>query len=410
MHAFVHLSGRYAGRLTLDEGRFSFAYEATTAIPLSLRLPVRERPYDDGECRSFFVNLLPEGAWRSTLCRQLKLAEGDDRGLLLALGKDCAGAVQITATREEMRRAGRFVALDESELRQWVKNAPSRPRLDAAPGLRLSLAGAQDKLLIHYDDGRAFLCEDGAPSNVILKPDIVDPHSGIELSALNELAVMFLARRVGLDVCDHSWIAGAYAAHRFDRRGSERLHQEDFAQLLGRFPSEKYDVGWRDCFELVDQHVAVPVLARRALLHRLLFSLFVGNRDAHGKNFALLHDGSGRVVLSPAYDLLCTTLYPSLNADLAMSVGGCRRVGELTREHWSVFAAEVGTKQSYLRREAEKMSAALRAELPSLPAVLEERFPDLKKDVYPLRRRREFLHALTNEIERHLNAGVGFDR
>src|SRR5690606_29807450 len=104
------------------------------------------------------------------------------------------------------------------------------------------------------------LCERGAASTVILKPDIPESFNRIELSALNELYCMQLASAVGLKVPRTFWYAGAFATERFDRVwvGSrlERVQQEDFVQLLGLAPRAKYEVGFRHCFELVDRHVA----------------------------------------------------------------------------------------------------------------------------------------------------------
>ena len=138
---------------------------------------------------------MPEGSWRDALARQLGVSPDDDFGLLSAIGAECAGAVALRNQPDWVPEQARYSKPAKLELAKWMKNPAARPQLKATPGLRLSLAGAQDKLLIHIDQGRAFLCEGGAPSTVILKPDILDPFNQIELSALNELLAMRLAAK-----------------------------------------------------------------------------------------------------------------------------------------------------------------------------------------------------------------------
>ncbi|HXK17208.1 MAG TPA: HipA domain-containing protein, partial [Polyangiaceae bacterium] len=269
----IHFSGRLVGELTHDRGRLGLRYSADSAVSLARRLPQRALAYADEDCHAFIANLLPEGDWRGVLCRRLELPPTDDFGLLRWLGHDCAGAV--TFDDPSLEHAGdAYTPLPEAKLRGWLKDPLIRPSPGEASGLRRALAGAQDKLILHVAEGEPYLCERGAPSTVIVKPDI----PGLfELTALNELFCMQLARAVGLRAPHSFWFAGAYAVERFDRvlEGSRllRIHQEDFAQLLGLPPQAKYDIRWRDCFALVDQHLPNAEAARKQLVERLLFNL-----------------------------------------------------------------------------------------------------------------------------------------
>jgi len=397
----VHFSDQLVGELVHDRGRLALRYLAGGGRAVARGLPVRQDPYGDEECRAFVANLLPEGDWRGLLCRRLGLPPSDDFGLVRHLGHDCAGAVTFEETSTEPA-GGAYTPLPEPELRRWLKDAMARPTPQEAPGLRRALSGAQDKLILHLAEGEPYLCERGAPSTVILKPDIAGGFKGVELSALNELFCMQLALAVGLRAPRSFWFAGAYAVERFDRAlaGSHlrRVHQEDFAQLLGLPPAAKYDITWRDCFAVVKQHLNDAEAARRELIERLLFNLLIGNADAHGKNFAVLfgdHEGQP-AELAPAYDLLCTQAYPALSDAFVMKVGPARRQDELTPAAWQQLASEAGVPVDWLKQRGSELCAAVQLALRELPSHILAQNAALSADIYPARRRDDFFRKLVD--------------
>ena len=397
----VHFSDRLVGELTHDRGRLGLRYTSETAVAIAQRLPVSAEPYRERECQSFVANLLPEGDWRGLLCRRLGLPPNDDFGLLRQLGHDCAGAVTFGELSLEPAGGGAYTPLAESELRRWVKDPLVRPTPEEAKGLRRALSGAQDKLILHLADGEPYLCERGAPSTVILKPDIVGAYNGIELSALNELFCMQLARAVGVCAPRSFWFAGAYAVERFDRvfEGSQlrRVHQEDFAQLLGLPPAAKYDITWRDCFALVKEHLNDAVAARQELTERLLFNLLIGNADAHGKNFAVLFSRQG-AQLAPAYDLLCTQVYPALSEAFVMRIGPARRQDELAPLAWQALAEAARLPLDWIRQRGAELCVATQLALRELGSQICAQNPTLLADIYPARRRDEFFRKLVDVI------------
>jgi serine/threonine-protein kinase HipA len=84
----------------LEGGGTRFTYssewlERADAVPISLTLPLRAEPYESHGLHPFFENLLPEGWLLELSCKKLKIAKDDAFGLLLALGGDCVGAVEI---------------------------------------------------------------------------------------------------------------------------------------------------------------------------------------------------------------------------------------------------------------------------------------------------------------------------
>lgn len=406
---FVFLSDRRIGVLHDRAGGLEFVYEPSVTAPLSVNLPVRAEPYDNASCRAFFDNLLPEGSWRQSICRQLRIDERNDFQLLAALGAECAGAVALHPDPDWTPAKGSHRETTEAELRQWVLNPAARPSLEASPGLRLSLAGAQDKMLFHLDGGTPWLCEGGAPSTVILKPDIRDSLNAIEFSALNELLSARLARKCGVNVVEAFWYAGAYAVRRYDRvlvdGAWQRLHQEDFAQIA-RVPSaSKYEEhggpGWRACFEILDTKVAAPAAQRIELINRLFFNMCLGNNDAHAKNFALLHRPDGSPRLAPAYDLLCTQVYGALSRTMAMSIGGEGDPESVGPEAWAKFAVETGFGLPALRRFGAEMANRTSAALHDLLAEVETDCPAIVSDIYPVTRRRKFFRRYAAVIERN---------
>ncbi len=405
---WVFLSDRRAGFLDEQNGRLTFAYEPGVTTPLSVNLPIQSDPFEDAQCRPFFNNLLPEGSWRQAVCRQLRIDENNDFALLAAIGSECAGAVTLEADPDWTPAKGIYKETTEAELRRWVLNPAARPSVQATPGLRLSLAGAQDKLLIHLDQGTPYLCEGGAPSSVILKPDIQDNFSSVKLSAFNELLSSTLAKKCGLNAAEPFWYAAAYAVHRYDRvviGGTlTRLHQEDFAQIAGVPSASKYEEhggpGWKASFAILDSHVAIPAKDRLELLNRLFFNICLGNNDAHAKNFALLHNPQGgRPSLAPAYDLVCTLAYPALSKDMAMKIGGQPKPNGLNGEAWTRFCDDTGFTSAPLKKLGVEMATKTKSALQGLQNEVEEACPALRGDIYPGRRRSAFFENYSAVIK-----------
>ena len=397
----MRFAQEHVAELTHERGRSSLRYREGAEHAVSRRLPVRPEGYAHEACHPFFANLLPEAGFRDGLCRRLALPVKDDFTLLSLLGQDCAGAVSLSHPVQQGSESPSYAPIAEAELREWLKQPMSRPSPEKVAGLRCAISGAQDKLVVHLVDGEPYLCERGAPSTLILKPDIAEDFNLIQLSALNELYCMQLAAAIGLKVPATFWFAGAFATQRFDRVsvGSrlERVHQEDFAQLLGRPPTAKYEIGWRHCFELVDLHVPDAEGARRELIDRLFFNLLIGNADAHGKNFALLFGPHGPE-LAPGYDLLCTQAYPTLSESFSMKIGPARRQEELSALAWQELALEARLPLDWIKQRGAELCSKVQLALRDLGPQIVKRNPSLKTDIYPLRRRDDFLAKLADII------------
>jgi serine/threonine-protein kinase HipA len=176
----VWLHDRRAGRLSQDRGRLSFAYGddylSRGGPALSQSLPLREEPFDDVETESWFANLLPEGRVRRAAARDADVSEGNDFGLLAQLGGECAGAVSLVRAGERPGgpdHPGRVRWLDRAAIGMAIESLPRRPLMADPDGdVRISLAGAQDKLVVVAEGERIGLPVGSTPSSHIVKPPI----------------------------------------------------------------------------------------------------------------------------------------------------------------------------------------------------------------------------------------------
>ncbi|MCE1227090.1 MAG: type II toxin-antitoxin system HipA family toxin [Geobacteraceae bacterium] len=373
----VRIDGALVGRLWLDaDKRFCFQYAtewlANSRIPLSLALPLRPEPYLADVSHPFFTNLLPEERIRVAIARNLGISPNNDYGLLERLGGDCAGAVSLyPATIHLEITAGSYQILSEAELAAIIADLPRRPLLAGESGIRLSLAGAQNKLPVRFDGNQFYLCHGTAASTHIIKPAI----EGLDNSAVNEAYCMALARSIGLDV-PRSFLFQAgdvsfFVVERYDRiisdTGVIRLHQEDFCQALGILPHYKYETeggpSLAACSDLLRRTSIRPGRDLQALIDWVIYAVLTGNCDAHAKNISLLLLDDGPR-LAPFYDLISTRIYAhyGLMNRLAMKIGGEAEPAALRREHWQRFAEEIGVKPKLVLKRINDMAARVEAQ------------------------------------------------
>ena len=371
----VWLFADHVGTLALLDGRLNFRYapdwlSQVDAVALSASLPLQSTPFDDQRTRPFFAGLLPEGQMRRLIAQQFQVSGQNDFALLDRIGGECAGAVTFLVPGQTLPvPAGDDGVewLSDDDLVALLAELPRRPMLAGRDGLRLSLAGAQEKLPVVFDGKRIGLPLNGTPSSHILKPEI----HGIDDSVINEGFCLALAEAMQLKPARSKIHAVQnrrfLLVERYDRiadtQGSRRrLHQEDFCQALGVVPEMKYqNEGGPDlahCFDLVRRMTrpSAPQILR--LLDYVIFSALIGNHDAHAKNFSLLYGGK-TPVLAPLYDTLSTAVYPTLTQKMAMKIGSKYRFSELQARHWLQFAEDVGLAKAPARRRILELARAL---------------------------------------------------
>lgn len=378
------------GHLTRAGDRdMSFRYAQTYlssahARQISLSLPLQEEPFDSGLSRAWFANLLPEGEIRGQVARALGVSERNDFAILEMIGGDCAGALQLLPAPPPPAQEGTLIPLPWAELEAKVAATP-RPSLLALmarnAGLRLSLAGAQDKLPVHWSGGELELPAGRTASTHLLKissgafPDLVQ----------NEFFCMTLAERVGLPVA-HVEMAPTRTpmllVRRFDRRRDGdgqvvRIHQEDFCQALGLPPELKYESeggpSLADLFQVLSGGSGSPLPDKRDLLKWVIFNCLIGNADGHAKNVSFLMGGRADppgARLAPFYDLVCTGIYDTLSRRLAQKIGGENRPRFIARRHWDRLAESIDVNPRYLRTVALELSAAVELEAGAVTHII----------------------------------------
>ena len=384
----VWLFGQPVGTLSLVAGRLSFQYghdwlAQSNRVALSQSLPLGPGPFDDHQCRAFFAGLLPEGNLRRLIAQQCQVSSQNDFALLSAIGGECAGAItfvpqgQPTATTEQ---AG-VEWLDEPQLMALLDELPRRPMLAGRDGVRLSLAGAQDKLPVVFDGQRIGLPKGGQPSTHILKPAI----GSVEDSVFNEGFCLALAQAMGLPTAQAQIFVvqgrEVLLVARYDRRvGVDgqpvRIHQEDFCQALGVVPEMKYqNEGGPDlkaCFDLLRKATRPSAPQVLRLLDAEVFNVLIGNHDAHAKNFSLLYAGQGKntaPTLAPLYDMLCTAVYHHLTPKMAMKLGSKYKFTEVQARHWDQFAQAAGLSKAQTKKRVLQIAQQLPAVARSIQAT-----------------------------------------
>ena len=391
----VWLLGQSVGQLIQADGRLSFSYsprwlQSPSAQPLSRSLPLRPESFDDKATRPFFAGLLPEGDKRKLVAMALQVSSQNDYALLNGIGGECAGAVTLLEPGQQPTGlpSEQYVRwLDDGELIAILDELPRRPMLAGKDGLRLSLAGAQDKLPVVFVNGHIGLPKQNTPSSHILKPAI----SAVEGSVYNEGFCMALAMRLKLSVASTSIRRVADRVYllveRYDRLrqpdGSlQRLHQEDFCQALGVAPEYKYqNEGGPDltqCFDLIRKATRPSAPQVLRLLDYVIFNALIGNHDAHAKNFSLIYTRRG-TVLAPLYDTLSTAVYANLTDKMAMKIGSKYKFTEVQKQHWEQFAQAAGLSPVQVKKRILTLASLLPSEAVSLRHELTTQ--DLNHDI-----------------------------
>jgi len=381
----VYLHRERVGSLTQNtHGEVVFEYDGDylanpAARPLSRSLPLNKKRFNRRECRPFFAGVLPEEAKREIIARNLGISARNDFALLEQIGGECAGAVTFLPQGTSLPvLENSYRHLNEGELAGILRTLPKRPLMAGEAGIRLSLAGAQDKIAVRLEDGVISLPLNGSPSTHILKPQL-ERFEGV---VPNEELCMRLAAAVEIPtaaVTTGSVEGIRYIlVERYDRthvstggeRELRREHQEDFCQALGVVSEHKYQSeggpSLKQCFELVRNTSSLPIVDLQSLMDAVIFNLLVGNNDAHGKNFSLIYHADGQTRLAPLYDVVSTAAYPELSAKMAMKIGGESDAEKVGPRHLERLASEAGLSAPIVKGRAMELANAVIAMLPSV--------------------------------------------
>ena len=385
LRAFIN--DRPVGELSEEGDAWAFAYEPAWAadpegFDLSPALPRSTGRIVDGASERpvqwYFDNLLPEEGLRTLYAREARLAGEDAFGLLAFYGAESAGSLVLLPPGQGPVAAGGRRPLSDDDLSARIRNLPRVPLMHDAPK-RMSVAGAQHKLLVVLDGDGLFEPLPGEASTHILKPD--HPGEDYRSTVINEYFTMRLARALGLPVpaVSRRYVPEpVYLVERFDRYREggvvRRRHAIDTCQLLGRARTFKYTAATVESLSAIADACRAPAAARLWLYRWLVFNLIVGNGDNHLKNISALVSAEG-IELAPAYDMLSTAVYstrafteqPQWPAvELALPLPGARSFGEVTRDRVLAAAGVMGVPAAIAKRELARFLGKAASEMRGL--------------------------------------------
>jgi serine/threonine-protein kinase HipA len=301
----------------------------TNFRPVGRRVPV------------FFSNLLPEGHLRDYLAKRADVNPDREFFLLAVLGADLPGALVVAPLE------GDEPSSEPQDARE--DDIHDDGRAGEEP-LRFSLAGVQLKFsAVMEASGGLTIPAGGLGGSWIVKL----PSARFKAVPENEFAMLELARRIGISVPEnrlidvgsikglpeqaHTVDGKALAVKRFDRLPDRTpVHMEDFAQVFGEFPNNKYRFhSYANIAAVLWAEIGEDAVME--FVRRLVFSVVIGNADMHLKNWSLLYPDRRTPALSPGYDFVATL--PYIPGDtLALSFGDSRSLSEVTPDQMRRFA------------------------------------------------------------------------
>ena len=224
-------------------------------------------------------------------------------------------------------------------LKDFPFSAEDQVREAVARAAKMSIQGVQPKLSVRLNIKNGIFEIVDTGGRYIFKPQTGNYREVPE----NEDVTMRLAALIGIDVPLHGLVYSkdntmTYFIRRFDRVGrNKKIAVEDFAQLSGKDRETKYDSSMEQIISLIEQFCTFPAIEKLKLFNLTLFNYLVGNEDMHLKNFSVIRRNL-KVELSPAYDLLNSTIILNTQEELALPLGG--KKNKLKKDDFFVYFAK----------------------------------------------------------------------
>jgi serine/threonine-protein kinase HipA len=380
--ADVYKRGLRAATLTRTADGLEFRYfdEWVDAGggPVATTLPLRAEPVrrPAGALPAYFAGLLPEGRRLGALRRAVKTSADDELSLLLAVGTDAIGDVQVVPAGVAPADVPPRIAIGDIGTMSFAELLTEL----GIHAQRVALPGVQDKTsaaMINLPVARA-----GERYILKLNPVGAYPHL-VE----NEAFFLDAARACGLAVPLHSVVTDRDGAPgllvlRFDRvtsNGEPRSRAvEDGCQVSDHPPADKYLLSTDRTFAALTAVCDAPIPAGRELIRQLAFAYLTGNGDAHAKNFSVVQDESGEWRVSPAYDVPSSQVYG--DPTMAMSIGD-RSGAEFGAADFVELGARLAVPERAVRRAITELAERADRWLPDL-----DQLPFGRSQVSKLRR------------------------
>lgn len=335
----------FADEFKHDPSRPTFSLITHPSFPYSKKL--MSKPWVKSmRLHPVLSNLLPEGALRELISQGLKTHIDNEFQTFSYLGHDLPGALIATPMEPEDVPDSILSPHGKAKAIKFDGNDQEN---------KFSLAGIQMKFSMKEKDGRYNLTKNSELGDWIIKT----PSTRHKHVPLNEYTAMHLAALADIDIPDIKLIEMnkldnmpqinlpdeklAFAIKRFDREGNTRIHMEDFAQVLVKYPHEKYNTASYEQIGKVIYDFSGDGLAdAQQFARRLLINILLANGDAHLKNWSLLYQDQVTPRLSPAYDIVTTSVYINEEKEYALNLGKTKKWFSVTEENFQYWANKSG--------------------------------------------------------------------
>ncbi|MFO7983669.1 MAG: type II toxin-antitoxin system HipA family toxin [Desulfuromonadales bacterium] len=400
-HLVGYLAGFQDGRnvLTFADEYKSDAARPTFSLITHPGFPRSEKLMAEPWSRSHKLhptlsNLLPEGALRELIAQGLKVHVDNEFQLFSYLGGDLPGALIAEPVEPEDIPANLLSAYGKVKAVKLEKTAREN---------KFSLAGIQMKFSMKQEDDRYNLSKGDALGDWIVKT----PSTKHKDVPLNEFTAMTLASIAGVDVPEIKLVELdkldnlppinlpdeklVFAIKRFDRQNDRRIHMEDFAQVLVKYPHEKYNAAsYEQIANILYNYSGDGLEDTQQFARRLLVNILLANGDAHIKNWSLLYSDQVTPRLSPAYDIVTTSVYIENERQYALNLGKTKEWYGVTYENFEAWAKRAGVPwraiKPHLSDALEKARSLWPEKIKELPMNEEHKeklrahWADLQKD------------------------------
>jgi len=348
-----YLSGFKGGRNLLafadeyrsDAGRPTFSLITHPGFPHSEKL-LKEPWQRQQKLHPTLSNLLPEGPLRELIAQGLKVHVDNEFHLFSYLGEDLPGALVAEPMLPDDVPVFLLSAYGQAKAVTLEKTAQKN---------KFSLAGVQMKFSMRQQDGRYNLSKGDLLGDWIVKT----PSTRHKNVPLNEYTAMTLASLAGIDVPEIRLVELdkldnlppinlpaeklAFAIKRFDRNDNQRVHMEDFAQVLVKYPHEKYNsASYEHIGKILYDFTGDGLADVQQFARRLLVNILLANGDAHLKNWSLLYSDQVTPRLSPAYDIVTTSVYIENERGYALNLGKTRQWYDVDYTNFEAWAGRAG--------------------------------------------------------------------
>ncbi len=331
----------FADEFKTDAARPTFSLITLPEFPRSEKL-LAEPWSRTQKLHPTLSNLLPEGSLRELVAQGLKVHIDNEFHLFSYLGEDLPGALIAEPMETDEVPESLLSAHGKVKVVKFEKVTREN---------KFSLAGVQMKFSMKQQDGRYNLSTGDTLGDWIIKT----PSTKHKDVPVNEFTAMTLASMAGIAVPEIKLVELhkldnlpqinlpdeklAFAIKRFDRNDGQRVHMEDFAQVLVKYPHEKYNsASYEQIAKILYRFSGDGLADAQQFARRLLINILLANGDAHLKNWSLLYPDQVTPRLSPAYDIVTTSVYIDNERKYALNLGKTKEWYDVTYTNFEAWA------------------------------------------------------------------------